>query len=74
MKTVMQELIDLMFENKLHSKLDILAQAHILKQKEEHQKEDFAIGFAEFLEGRDLYLEKITIVEAMEIYKKEKGL
>jgi hypothetical protein len=47
MKTAMQELIDLMFENKLHSKLDILAEAYILRQKEKDQITNaYKIGYS----------------------------
>ena len=77
MKTAMQTLLEdikfLMPETyKALNKKFELKKFYLKNDKQ--QKEDFAIGFAEFLEGRDLYLEKITIVEAMEIYKKEKGL
>lgn len=78
MKTVMQEL----WEDIISDRQNIDQKTYVVLRKkiyplieiEKQQKEDFAIGFAEFLEGRDLYLEKITIAEAMEIYKKENGL
>jgi hypothetical protein len=45
-----------------------------LRDECEEIADEFAIGFAEFLEDKDLYLEKLTIIDALEIYKKEKGL
>jgi hypothetical protein len=37
MKTAMQELIDLIYSGKLNSLLDVLAEAHLLKEKEKEQ-------------------------------------
>tara|TARA_R110000772_G_scaffold163477_1_gene274865 strand:+ start:359 stop:556 length:198 start_codon:yes stop_codon:yes gene_type:complete len=60
MDTAMQELIDLIYAGKLQSKLDILAQAHILKKKERFQIEnayDCAIDLNQKPDGQDYYEE-----------------
>jgi hypothetical protein len=60
------------FETK--SSIDTTKEARVFASECEKIADEFAIGFAEFLEDKDLYLEKLTIIDALEIYKKEKGL
>lgn len=59
--------VEIMFEGQgLSLEYDELCEASI---KCEKIAEDLAISFAEFLEGRDLYLENKTILEVFSEFK-----
>lgn len=64
----------LRMQTPLYTKEQII---EIAKEMESRQKDEFAIGFAEWLVIRyneDIIFDEYTTKELLEIYKKEKGL
>jgi len=69
--TSVEFLEDAIFEDSKHISFDLYHAIEQSKEMEEEQKDDFAIGFAEWLnkyEGMGSYK------QLLEIYKTEKGL